>query len=301
MSMDTPRRVGVIGLGAMGSGMAGSLRRAGHAVHVHDLRPGVAAAFAADGGTACDSAAALAAACDIVVSVVVNAAQTEDLLFGSGGVAAAMKPGSVFVMCSTVDPNVSVAFECRLEAIGLLYLDAPISGGAAKAASGQMTMMTAGRPAAYAACGGVLEAMAAKVYRLGDQAGAGSKVKIINQLLAGVHIAAAAEAMALGLREGLDAAALYEVITHSAGNSWMFENRMAHVLAGDYTPLSAVDIFVKDLGLVLDTARASKFPLPLSSTAHQMFMQASTAGFAQEDDSAVIKIFPGISLPEKKS
>ena len=126
--------------------------------------------------------------------------------------------------------------------------------------------------------------MAAKVYRLGDRAGNGSKVKIINQLLAGVHIAAAAEAMALGLREGVDAAALYEVITHSAGNSWMFENRMAHVLAGDYTPLSAVDIFVKDLGLVLDTARATKFPLPLASTAHQMFMQASTAGFAKEDD-----------------
>ena len=127
--------------------------------------------------------------------------------------------------------------------------------------------------------------MAAKVYRLGDRAGNGSKVKIINQLLAGVHIAAAAEAMALGLREGVDPAALYEVITHSAGNSWMFENRMAHVLAGDYTPLSAVDIFVKDLGLVLDTARATKFPLPLASTAHQMFMQASTAGFAKEDDS----------------
>ena len=145
------------------------------------------------------------------------------------------------------------------------------------------------------------EAMAAKVYKLGDQAGAGSKVKIINQLLAGVHIAAAAEAMALGIREGVDPEALYEVITNSAGNSWMFENRMAHVLAADYTPLSAVDIFVKDLGLVLDVARATKFPLPLSSTAHQMFMQASTAGYAKEDDSAVIKIFPGIELPKKKT
>jgi len=139
--------------------------------------------------------------------------------------------------------------------------------------------------------------MAAKVYKLGERAGAGSKVKIINQLLAGVHIAAAAEAMALGLREGVDANALYEVITHSAGNSWMFENRMAHVLAGDYTPLSAVDIFVKDLGIVLDMARASKFPLPLASTAHQSFMHASSAGYAREDDSAVIKIFPGITLP----
>jgi L-threonate 2-dehydrogenase len=161
-----------------------------------------------------------------------------------------------------------------------------------------MTMMTAGKPAAYEAAGGVLDAMAAKVYRLGEAAGNGSKVKIINQLLAGVHIAAAAEAMALGIREGVAADDLYEVITNSAGNSWMFENRMAHVLKGDYTPLSAVDIFVKDLGLVLDTARATKFPLPLSATAHQMFMQASTAGYGREDDSAVIKIFPGIELPK---
>ena len=305
----TPRpftgQIGLIGLGAMGAGMAASLRRAGFAPHVFDIRPGVAQAFAKEGGTACASVAELAAACDVVVSVVVNAQQTEQVLFGANaaggdaGAASAMKPGSVFVMCSTVDPNISIAFEQRLQALGLLYLDAPISGGAAKAASGQMTMMTAGTPAAYARCGGALDAMAAKVYRLGDRAGAGSKVKIINQLLAGVHIAAAAEAMALGLREGVDAAALYEVITHSAGNSWMFENRMAHVLAADYTPLSAVDIFVKDLGLVLDTARATKFPLPLASTAHQMFMQASTAGFGREDDSAVIKIFPGIELPGK--
>ena len=296
--------VGLIGLGAMGSGMAQSLRRAGHAVHVFDVRREVAVAFAKDGGVAHDSLASLGAACDVIVSVVVNAAQTESVLFGYGttvGCAASMKPSSVFIMCSTVDPNWSVALEARLEALGLLYVDAPISGGAAKAASGEMTMMTAAKPAAYAVAEPLLNAMAAKVYKLGDSAGAGSKVKIINQLLAGVHIAAAAEAMALGLREGVDAAALYEVITHSAGNSWMFENRMAHVLAADYTPLSAVDIFVKDLGLVLDMARSSKFPLPLSSTAHQMFMQASTAGFAKEDDSAVIKIFPGIELPKRKS
>ena len=292
--------IGVIGLGAMGRGMAQSLRRAGYDVHVCDVRREAADAFAAEGGVACASPAEVAARCEVVVSVVVNAAQTEAVLFGEHGAAAAMRPGSVFVMCSTVDPNWSIALEGRLAGLGLLYLDAPISGGAAKAASGEMTMMTAGRPEAYERVGAALDAMAAKVYRLGDRAGDGSKVKIINQLLAGVHIAAAAEAMALGLREGVDAASLYEVITHSAGNSWMFENRMAHVLAGDYTPLSAVDIFVKDLGLVLDTARATKFPLPLSATAHQMFMQASSAGHAKEDDSAVIKIFPGITLPSAK-
>jgi putative dehydrogenase len=296
--------VGVIGLGAMGMGMAQSLRRAGHVVNVFDVRAEVAQKFAAEGGVACASLADIAKASDVLVSVVVNAAQTESVLMGDGtaqsGCINHLKPGSVFVMCSTVDPAFSVGLEKTLNAKGLLYIDAPISGGAAKAASGQMTMMTAGTPEAYAKAEPFLNAMAAKVYKLGDSAGAGSKVKIINQLLAGVHIAAAAEAMALGLREGVDPDALYEVITHSAGNSWMFENRMAHVLAADYTPLSAVDIFVKDLGLVLDMARASKFPLPLSSTAHQMFMQASTAGFAKEDDSAVIKIFPGIELPKAK-
>lgn len=298
MGAETTMQVGVVGLGAMGLGMAQSLRRAGYSPCVFDLRSEVAQQFAQEGGTACATLAQLGAQCEVVISVVVNAAQTEQVLFGEDGVAPHLRPGSIFVMCSTVDPNWSAALEQRLQAMELQYLDAPISGGAARAASGQITMMIAGAPEIYDRIQPVLDAMAAKVYRLGDRAGAGSKVKIINQLLAGVHIAAAAEAMALGLREGVDAQALYDVITHSAGNSWMFENRMAHVLAGDYTPLSAVDIFVKDLGLVLDVARASKFPLPLSSTAHQMFMQASSAGFAREDDSAVIKIFPGIDLPK---
>ena len=293
------RQAGLIGLGAMGSGIASTLRAKGYAMHVCDARPEAAAAFAREGGVACATPAEVGAACEVVISVVVNAQQTESVLFGDGGAAAAMRPGSVFVMCSTVDPNWSIALEARLEALGIHYIDAPISGGAAKAASGQMTVMSSARPQAYARADAVLDAMAGKVYRLGDRAGTGSKVKIINQLLAGVHIAAAAEAMALGLREGVAPEALYEVITNSAGNSWMFENRMAHVLAADYTPLSAVDIFVKDLGLVLDTARASKFPLPLASTAHQMFMQASTAGYGREDDSAVIKIFPGIELPAR--
>ncbi len=292
--------IGVIGLGAMGRGIAASLRRNGYDLHVYDVRRVAAESFVADGGQACDSPAQLAARCEIVISVVVNAEQTEAVLFGQDGAAAAMAPGSLFVMCSTVDPSFSIELERRLNALQLLYLDAPISGGAAKAASGQITMMTAGSAAAYDKAGGALDAMAAKVFRLGERAGNGSKVKIINQLLAGVHIAAAAEAMALGLRAGVDPEQLFEVITASAGNSWMFENRMPHVLAGDYTPLSAVDIFVKDLGLVLGTAFEQKFPLPLCSTAHQMFMQASAAGHGREDDAAVIKIFPGIDLPAGK-
>ncbi len=211
------------------------------------------------------SPAQMAQACDVIITVVVNAEQTETVLFGEGGAVASLRAASLVIGCATVAPTYAVELGQRLGEHGLLYLDAPISGGAAKAAAGEMTMMTSGPQAAYAKAEAVLAGMAGKVYRLGDVHGLGSKVKIINQLLAGVHIAASAEAMALGLREGVDADALYEVITHSAGNSWMFENRVPHILKADYTPLSAVDIFVKDLGLVLDTARASKFPLPLSA------------------------------------
>ncbi|MBU9269022.1 L-threonate dehydrogenase [Burkholderia gladioli] len=291
------RQVGVIGLGAMGLGVARSLLRAGFRVHACDLREDVLAAFAAEGGVPCATPAELGARCEVLITLVVNAAQTEAVLFGEQGAVPAMRAGSVVISSATVAPDFAVQLGARVEAAGLLMLDAPVSGGAARAASGEMTVMSSGPAEAYAACEDVLAAIAGKVYRLGAEHGAGSKVKIINQLLAGVHIAAAAEAMALGLREGVDADALYEVITHSAGNSWMFENRVPHILDGDYTPLSAVDIFVKDLGLVLDTARRSKFPLPLSATAHQMFMSASSAGHGGEDDSAVIKTFPGITLP----
>src|SRR5579859_2171263 len=166
--------VGLIGLGAMGRGMAASLRRAGREPRVFDLRDAAVREFVKEGGLGCSSAADLAGACEVVICVVVNAAQTEDVLFGAGNAAAAMKQGAVFVMCSTVDPQWSIALEERLEKLGLLYLDAPISGGAARAAKGEITMMTSGRPEAYAKCGNVLESMSAKVYRLGDRAGMGS-------------------------------------------------------------------------------------------------------------------------------
>ena len=291
------RNIGVIGLGAMGFGVAQSLLRAGFNVHACDLRAEVLQRFADAGGVPCASPAELGSRCDVVLTLVVNAQQTEAVLFGADGAVTAMQPGKLVIASATVPPGFAETLGLRLAEKGLLMLDAPVSGGAARAASGEMTMMTSGPAEAYALAEDVLAAIAGKVYRLGAAHGAGSRVKIINQLLAGVHIAAAAEAMALGLREGVDPDALYDVITHSAGNSWMFENRVPHILKGDYTPLSAVDIFVKDLGMVLDTARTSKFPLPLSAAAHQMFMMASTAGHGGEDDSAVIKIFPGIKLP----
>ena len=292
-------RVGVVGLGAMGMGIAQSLLRAGFEVHACDMRADAVATLVASGAIGAASPAEMAPKIDALLIVVVNAAQTEQVLFGEGGACAHLTPGAIVIASSTVAPEFAEALGARLLALGLRFIDAPISGGAAKAASGQMSVMAAGAPDAFAPCAKLFDAICANLYRLGEQPGQGSKVKMINQLLAGVHIAAAAEAMALGLRAGCDPDALYEVISNSAGSSWMFQNRVPHILKGDYTPLSAVNIFVKDLGIVLDYAKKSVFPLPLSATAHQMFMQASAAGYGAEDDAAVIKMFPGIALPQR--
>lgn len=291
---------GVIGLGSMGMGMAASMVRAGLDTWAFDLSSDAMQRFAEAGGNAAGSAAELADKSDVLVLVVVSAAQVEDVLFGKGAVAAALKAGSLVIVCSTIKPDDAAGFAARLAAGGVLYLDAPISGGAAKAMRGEITMMASGTDAAFAGAEPVISATTAKMYRMGDSPGKGSAMKVVHQLLAGVHIAAAAEGLAFGIRMGLDPQTVYDVVTNAAGNSWMFENRMAHVLEGDYTPLSAVSIFVKDLGLVLNCSQAARFPAPLAAAAHQQFLLADAAGYGGEDDSAVIKVFPGISLPQKE-
>jgi 3-hydroxyisobutyrate dehydrogenase len=297
MNTSIKKPVGVIGLGAMGMGVAMSLVREGFEVHACDVVPEAVRKVVDAGGIRAESPAALAPLVDVLITVVVNAEQTETVLFGENGAAPRMKPGSVVIASSTVSPEFAKALGKRLTDAGLLMIDGPISGGAAKAMSGEMTVMSSGSPAAYAKCEDVLDAIAAKVYRLSDEIGVGSVTKMINQVLAGIHVASASEAMALAIRAGADPKQIYEVITNSAGNSWMFQNRVPHILANDYTPLSQVNIFVKDLGIVLDYAKKAVFPLPLAAAAHQMFLSASAAGHGKEDDSAVIKFFPGIKLP----
>jgi putative dehydrogenase len=296
--MNTPK-VGVIGLGSMGGGVARSLLRGGFKVRVCDVRAEVMKALAEAGAVACASPAELGADCDVVIVLVVNAEQTETVLFSEQGAAPAMRPGSVVMLSVTVPPEYAERLAPRLAERGILMLDAPVSGGEVRAAAGEMTIMAAGPAEAFATCEPLFGAIAQKVYRLGDTHGTGSKVKMINQLLAGVHIAAAAEAMALSLKAGADPKVVYEVICNSAGSSWMFQNRVPHVLAGDYAPRSAVNIFVKDLGIVLEAGKKSAFPLPLTAAAHQMFLMAAAAGHGREDDAAVIKIFPGVDLPKR--
>ena len=295
-------KAGVIGLGSMGLGMAQSIAKRGIDVVGFDLDRVAMDRLAASGGRAAESAADALADADVALIVVVNAAQAESALFGSEAAASAMKPGGVIVASPTMAPDDARRLAEKAAAAGLLYLDAPISGGAAKAAVGQLTVMASGSPEAFARARPVLDAIAAKVYELGDSAGVGASFKMVNQLLAGVHIAAACEAITFAAKLGLDLAKVYEVITASAGNSWMFENRVPHILDGDYGPRSAVAIFTKDLGIVSEMGRREKFPLPVAATALQMFLMTAAAGMERDDDASVARMIAGVTglhLPKK--
>lgn len=294
--------VAVVGLGAMGMGAAMSCLRAGLDTYGVDLNPVALQTLEKAGAKAVgQSAQAFAAELEAVLILVVNAAQAKSVLFAENGLANQLKKGAAVMLSPTMSAADAQEIGAKLAERGILMLDAPVSGGAAKAAQGEMTVMASGSPEAFAALAPVLDAVAGKVYQIGETIGLGATVKIIHQLLAGVHIAAGAEAMALAAKAGIPLEMMYEVVTNAAGNSWMFENRMKHVVEGDYSPLSMVDIFVKDLGLVNDTAKSLHFPLCLANTAYSMFTQASNAGYGKEDDSAVIKIFNGIELPKKGS
>ena len=300
--MSHARHAAVIGLGSMGFGMAVSLARAGFTVAGADVNAEAAQRFAAHGRAAATPAAAASGA-EIVVVVVVNAAQTRAALFSRDGAVEAMSPGAVVVSCATMSPKDAEALAAETEARGLLYLDAPISGGAARASEGALTVLASGGEAAFAKAQPALDAMAKTLYRLGDRPGVGAAFKMVNQLLAGVHIAAACEAVAFAQRLGLDLDKVYEVITSAAGNSWMFENRVPHILEGDYAPRSAVDIFTKDLGIVMDMSRDNKFPTPIAGQAFQMFLMTAAAGMGRDDDASVARLYAeiaGLSLPPKR-
>ncbi|WP_135466427.1 L-threonate dehydrogenase [Crenalkalicoccus roseus] len=289
-------RVAVIGLGNMGMGAALNLLRAeGLEVAGCDPREAARAEFAAAGGTALARADALPEGTQAVLVLVVNAAQAEAALFGPEGCAPRLAPGAALIVSATMAPEAARALAEQAAARGLLYLDAPVSGGAVGAREGALTVMASGSAQAFDKAAPVLAAVARRVWNLGAEPGLGSTMKVVHQLLAGVHIAAAAEAMALGIRAGLDPRTLYEVVVGAAGNSWMFENRMPRVLAGDDAPRSAVDIFVKDLGLVEEMARSFSFPALLAAQAHQLFVSARALGHGAKDDAFVIRAYQALS------
>jgi len=303
MTDQSRQRVALFGLGSMGYGMAQSLLRAGHIVHGFDVAPHQSERFREEGGAE-GAIADIAGDLDAVVVVVLNAAQTESVLFGDNGVVPHLKEGAVVISCATVPPQFAMDAEARCGITNIHYLDAPISGGSVKAAQGQLSVMAAGTQTAFEAAGPVLDAMAETVFNMGDHAGPGSVMKSVNQLLAGVHIATMAEAITFGMQQGLAPDRFLEVISKCAGTSWMLENRAPHIIDGDYTPHSQVDIWLKDLGIVLEIAKSNKFSAPITAAALQQYVAASGMGLGREDDAAVAKVYArnsGQQLPGETS
>ncbi len=275
--------IGFVGLGAMGLPMAVNLLRAGYRVQGFDLNPAALATLADAGGTAAATTAGAATGAGTLILMVVNAAQAQAVLFDAGAAEALAEGGSVILM-ATCAPSAVEAIAGRIEAMGRHLIDAPVSGGVVGA-------MAAAPPATMAAARPVLDVLGGKVVVVGERAGQGAMVKTVNQLLCGVHIAAAAEALALAGKVGIDPAIMLDIVSGSAASSWMLKDRGPRMLEAEPDVSSAVDIFVKDMGLVMEAGRDTKAVLPLAAVAHQMFLAASGQGHGRADDSQVIRTY----------
>ncbi|XP_061362633.1 uncharacterized protein LOC133306347 isoform X1 [Gastrolobium bilobum] len=287
------RRVGFIGLGAMGFGMATHLLSSNFCVVGYDVYKPTLTRFANAGGLIGNSPAEVSKDVDVLIVMVTNEAQAENALYGEYGAVSVLPPGASIILSSTVSPAYMSQLERRLhnEGKNLKLVDAPVSGGVKRASMGTLTIMASGTDDALKSAGLVLAALSEKLYVIKGGCGSGSGVKMVNQLLAGVHIASAAEAMAFTARLGLNTRLLFEFITISGGTSWMLENRVPHMLDNDYTPYSALDIFVKDLGIVTRESSSLKVPLHLSTVAHQLYLSGSAAGWGRKDDAGVVKVY----------
>ncbi|MBT9293222.1 NAD(P)-dependent oxidoreductase [Hyphomicrobiaceae bacterium 22] len=291
MSDMTGQRIGFVGLGSMGGPMAVNLARAGFAVVGYDRRAEAAAPLVAEGGRATASAAEAAAGADALVLMVVNAAQAETVLFADGALEA-LPAGASVILMATCPPGAAAALAARVEAAGRRFVDAPVSGGVAGAKAGTLTIMAAAPADLFAQNRALLLAMGSRLRHVGETAGQGATVKAINQLLCGVHLAAAGEALALAKSVGVDPAVVLDIMSGSAAMSWMLTDRGPRMIRDNPEVTSAVDIFVKDLGIVLAAGQDAGAATPLAATAHRLFVASSEAGHGLEDDSQVVHVFP---------
>ena len=287
-------KIAWIGLGAMGSKMAPRLLAAGHTVVAFDVRAEAMDEFVKLGGQRAASAAEAARGADVVWLMVVSGDQARSVVFDHG-VADAIKAPAVVVAACTQPPAQAQQLAKDLAARGIGFLDAPVSGGTKGAAAGSLSIMVGGDPQLTARIRPLLDAMAGRVFQVGDQPGMGSTAKMVNQLLCGVHIAAAAEAMHVAERAGIPLAVMHEIVSVSAGNSWMWGDRGPRMMQANPEVTSAVDIFVKDLGIVLSQGERMKAGLPLAAAARQMFLAASGLGHGAEDDSQVIRAYRALN------
>ena len=288
----------VVGLGSMGFGIAQSLIRAGYSVYGQDKNLKQQKRLIEEGGYDKNIPFNDLQA---VIIVVLNEKQTREIIFGQNGISEKLKKNSLIMVCTTVAPDFAKEMASSCNDKGLLYLDAPISGGSKKSAEGKLSYMISGSQKAFEVAKPILDCTSETVFEFGEHVGSGSAMKAVNQMLAGVHIAAMAEAITFGITQGIDPKRFLEVISKCAGTSWMLENRTPHIIDNDYSPKSSINIWPKDLGIVLDIAKNSNFPAPLTAAALQQFISAAGSGLGQEDDAAVAKIYArnaGIKLPQ---
>jgi 3-hydroxyisobutyrate dehydrogenase len=273
--------------------MAGNVARAGHDVTAYDIDPGRAASLADDGVKPATSISQAANGAEILVLMVATPAQVDGVLFGEDPAASSLGPGAVVMIMATVGPAAVQRWVERLGQQHVEVVDAPVSGGVRRAAEGDLLVMVGGADSAVRRVQPILDAMAGQAPVVGPAPGDGQKVKLVNQLLCGVHIAAAAEALAYAEALGLDAAATWQVIRGGAAASFMLDDRGERMVQPSDEVKSALDIFVKDMGLVLDAARATSFPSPLASAAEQVYLSGHRAGLGRRDDSSVIEVLRG--------
>ena len=289
----------VVGLGSMGFGIAQSLIRAGYSVYGQDKNLKQQKRLIEKGGYDKNIPFNDLQA---VIIVVLNEKQTREIIFGQNGISEKLKKNTLIMVCTTVAPDFAKEMASSCNDKGLLYLDAPISGGSKKSAEGKLSYMISGSPKAFEVAKPILDCTSETVFEFGEHVGSGSAMKAVNQMLAGVHIAAMAEAITFGITQGIDPKRFLEVISKCAGTSWMLENRTPHIIDNDYSPKSSINIWPKDLGIVLDIAKNANFSAPLTAAALQQFISAAGSGLGQEDDAAVAKIYArnaGIILPQK--
>jgi 3-hydroxyisobutyrate dehydrogenase/putative dehydrogenase len=276
--------------------MAACVARAGHETTAYDIDPGRAVALGADGVKPAASITDAATDADVLMLMVATPGQVESVLYGDDPAASALKPGATVVVMATVGPAPVQQWAQRLAAQQVEVVDAPVSGGVARAAAGDLLIMVSGAPTAVARVHPLLDAIARSAPVVGPAPGDGQKVKLVNQLLCGVHIAAAAEALAFAEAMDLDPAATWEVLRGGAAASFMLDDRGERMVHGTDEVRSALDIFVKDMGLVTDAARAASYPAPLAGAAEQLYLAGRRAGLGRRDDSSVIEVLRGAPL-----
>jgi 3-hydroxyisobutyrate dehydrogenase len=289
-----PTSIAFVGLGAMGAPMAENLVKRQFRVTGFDMRDSARAALVAAGGHAAASAKEAAAGAEALVLMVVNAAQARAVLF-EGGALEALAPGAVVILMATCPPGEVEAIAAQVAASGRRFVDAPVSGGVVGARAATLSIMVGAPDESFALVRPILDAMGDKVFHVGQSAGQGATVKTVNQLLCGVHIAVAAEALSLAEKAGIDGRVLFEIMGGSAASSWMLKDRGPRMHEAEPPVSSAVDIFVKDLSIVLDAGRAARTALPLAAAAHQMFLAASGLGHGGRDDSQVVRAYRALN------